>query len=263
MAKQEINLGSAPNAGDGDPLRTAFNKINENFTELYNSTGGLDLASITESIIPSVDNTYNLGSPSKRWQHGYFATGSLYVGDIKLSNDSGTLLVQRVTDAGLITEEPVPDAPGVVTTDRIINGLNEVILNSDGSLSISGAVRIATNEWGNTAFPNASTVIYTATVSDLASIRVHASIEGYEDGDTTGYHTQACDMMVVRRISTLGVSTVDSVVYGVIYTGAGPLATLDAQWNAVTSKIEITATPVSTTNNVFVKIYATEVVRGD
>jgi hypothetical protein len=31
MAKQEINLGSAPNAGDGDPLRTAFNKINENF----------------------------------------------------------------------------------------------------------------------------------------------------------------------------------------------------------------------------------------
>lgn len=295
MAKQEINLGSAPNAGDGDPLRTAFNKINENFTELYNSTGGLDLASITESIIPSVDNTYNLGSPSKRWQHGYFATGSLYVGDIKISNDNGTLLVQQVTDAGLITEEPVPDAPGVVTTDRIINGantfaitaagelelngdpftggsgsgdrltngLNEVILNSDGSLSISGAVRIATNEWGNTAFADASTVIYTATVSDLASIRVHASIEGYEDGDTTGYHTQACDMMIVRRISTLGVSSVDSVVYGVIYTGAGPLATLDAQWNAVTSKIEITATPVSTTNNVFVKIYATEVVRGD
>jgi hypothetical protein len=53
------------------------------------------------------------------------------------------------------------------------------------------------------------------------------------------------------------------VVYGVIYTGAGPLATLDAQWNAVSSRIEITATPVSTTNNVFVKIYATEVARGD
>ena len=149
------------------------------------------------------------------------------------------------------------------TTDRLTNGANEVVLNADGSLSIgSNSVRISTNGY-NTAFANANTVIYTATVSDLGSIRVHATIEGQEVGDTTGYHTQACDMMIVRRISTLGVSTVDSVVYGVIYTGAGPLATLDAQWNAVTSKIEITATPVSTTNNVFVKIYATEVARGD
>jgi hypothetical protein len=53
------------------------------------------------------------------------------------------------------------------------------------------------------------------------------------------------------------------VVYGVIYTGAAPLATLDAQWNAVTSRIEITATPTSSTENVYVKVYATEVARGD
>jgi hypothetical protein len=35
MAKQTINIGSAPNAGNGDPLRTAFDKINDNFDELY------------------------------------------------------------------------------------------------------------------------------------------------------------------------------------------------------------------------------------
>lgn len=35
MAIQVINIGSAVNAGDGDPLRTAFTKTNENFTELY------------------------------------------------------------------------------------------------------------------------------------------------------------------------------------------------------------------------------------
>jgi hypothetical protein len=138
MAKQEINLGSAPNAGDGDPLRTAFNKINENFTELYNSTGGLDLSSITESIIPSVDNTYNLGSPSKRWQHGYFAAGSLYVGDIKLSNNAGQLVVQQVTNVGLVNEAPVPDTPGVVTTDRIINGANTFSITAAGELELNG-----------------------------------------------------------------------------------------------------------------------------
>jgi len=35
MVKQIINIGSAPNDGTGDPIRTAFNKANENFTELY------------------------------------------------------------------------------------------------------------------------------------------------------------------------------------------------------------------------------------
>jgi hypothetical protein len=35
MAKQTINIGSTANDGTGDPLRTAFNKANENFTEIY------------------------------------------------------------------------------------------------------------------------------------------------------------------------------------------------------------------------------------
>jgi len=35
MAKQTINIGSTANDGTGDPLRTAFNKTNENFTEIY------------------------------------------------------------------------------------------------------------------------------------------------------------------------------------------------------------------------------------
>jgi hypothetical protein len=35
MAKQTINLGSGPNTKTGDPLRTAFTKINDNFTEVY------------------------------------------------------------------------------------------------------------------------------------------------------------------------------------------------------------------------------------
>ena len=35
MAKQTVNLGSSANDGTGDPLRTAFDKINDNFDELY------------------------------------------------------------------------------------------------------------------------------------------------------------------------------------------------------------------------------------
>lgn len=35
MAKEVINVGSVPNDGTGDPLRTAYIKCNNNFTELY------------------------------------------------------------------------------------------------------------------------------------------------------------------------------------------------------------------------------------
>lgn len=40
MAQQIINVGTQPNDKTGDPLRTAFEKANDNFTELYNGGGG-------------------------------------------------------------------------------------------------------------------------------------------------------------------------------------------------------------------------------
>jgi hypothetical protein len=39
MAKQEINIGAAANDGTGDTLRDAFDKVNDNTTELYNVNG--------------------------------------------------------------------------------------------------------------------------------------------------------------------------------------------------------------------------------
>jgi hypothetical protein len=39
VAKQTVNLGTSANKGDGDPLRTAFTKVNANFTEVYSLLG--------------------------------------------------------------------------------------------------------------------------------------------------------------------------------------------------------------------------------
>ena len=63
MAKQIIGTGSIANDKTGDALRTAFGKVNQNFTELYN--GAINLTSISQNIIPSTDVTYNLGSRSE------------------------------------------------------------------------------------------------------------------------------------------------------------------------------------------------------
>ena len=65
MAKQVINLGTSPNKGDGDPLRNAFDKVNDNFTELYTDikqvksaqTGGGTLVVDTIGSVHATDST--------------------------------------------------------------------------------------------------------------------------------------------------------------------------------------------------------------
>lgn len=56
MAKQVINIGTTANDGTGDPLRTAFDKVNDNFTELYNDDSG-DVDSVSASGGLEVDQS--------------------------------------------------------------------------------------------------------------------------------------------------------------------------------------------------------------
>lgn len=52
MAQQTINIGTVANDGTGDPLRTAFDKANDNFTELYAPVSGVhDLSGATRVIL--------------------------------------------------------------------------------------------------------------------------------------------------------------------------------------------------------------------
>jgi hypothetical protein len=51
MTKQTINTGTSANSRDGDSLRSAFTKINANFTELYTGFAAIELGEVTwESI---------------------------------------------------------------------------------------------------------------------------------------------------------------------------------------------------------------------
>ena len=57
MAKQTINTGTAPNDRTGDTLRSAFTKINQNFTELYAGSGSGNTGAITFEGIAIVGDT--------------------------------------------------------------------------------------------------------------------------------------------------------------------------------------------------------------
>lgn len=56
MAKQTINLGTAANARNGDPIRTAFLKVNANFDELYESIVGNTVDTIKDTAAEMLVN---------------------------------------------------------------------------------------------------------------------------------------------------------------------------------------------------------------
>ena len=111
--------------GDGTTLWRALSYFDDQVT---------DLSAYAGDIVPSVDVSQSIGSPAKRWQKGFFSGNAVYLGDIKLSNNNGTLVVQRVTNAGLSNEAAVPSTPGSVTTDRLVNGASFVSLLANGSI---------------------------------------------------------------------------------------------------------------------------------
>jgi len=94
MARQAINIGSSANDGTGDPLRTAFDKINDNFVELYGTDNdlntldaNLDLNNF--AITTGVTNGDITVTPN--------GTGSIKLGSFKfngttLSSDDSTLI---------------------------------------------------------------------------------------------------------------------------------------------------------------------------
>jgi len=80
MAYQTVNIGSSANDGTGDQLRTAFDKINDNFSEVYTELGGTSLSniSITGNTISTDD-----------------ANGSLTIDP----NGTGTIILAKAVSA--------------------------------------------------------------------------------------------------------------------------------------------------------------------
>lgn len=60
MAKQTINIGVAANDGTGDPLRTSFDKVNDNFDEIYLAGPVGTNIKISSNSIISTDTNGNI-----------------------------------------------------------------------------------------------------------------------------------------------------------------------------------------------------------
>ena len=106
MAKQTINIGASANDGTGDPLRIAFDKVNSNFTELYNDDTG-DVNSIIAGDGISVDTaTGNVTVTNTITNNNQLTNGAGYVDGSGTANrlpkftDADTIGNSTITDTG-------------------------------------------------------------------------------------------------------------------------------------------------------------------
>jgi hypothetical protein len=136
--QQQINYGAAANDGQGDPLRTAFIKTDDNFDNVWlagpvgsnitianntvqvnNTNGnlilspnGIGVVQTNSKLLPRLNNTYDLGSTALKYRAGYFGTGGLVVdGNVTIT---GNLSAGNISYTGNVF---VGDLQGSVYAD--------------------------------------------------------------------------------------------------------------------------------------------------
>ena len=102
MAKQTIGIGSAANDGTGSTLRAAFDICNDNFTELYDGSGGLlhkiEGTNFTGSLLVGHSTTGTLSSAENNTGVGIGALDALTSGDSNVA--IGNLAGSAITTGG-------------------------------------------------------------------------------------------------------------------------------------------------------------------
>lgn len=161
---------------------------------------------------------------------------------IELPNEDGTNEYRWAFDNNGTLTLPVYNP--VANTPNIQIGTSTRIVDTESGFGIPAGISGGT--------------VYTSSFTDLASMKLLVTIEGEEDTGDGWPHTQVCEMMVVRRDAD-GIITVNSSVYGVVYTGSGPLATLTAI-TSTDGRVDIIA-EATNEENITVKVHAIEVFR--
>jgi len=125
MARQTINIGTTANDGTGDPLRTAFDKINDNFVELY---GDNDASTILEhDTAPKLAANLNV--------NGFQITTDVANGNVNIQpNGTGNVTVGAIQFKGT----------SLSSSDSTLINVNEGLI-VDGPLVASGAATLSTS----------------------------------------------------------------------------------------------------------------------
>ena len=148
MAKQTINIGSSANDGTGDPLRTAFDKINDNFDELYGTSltervsldtspqlGG-DLDVVTHSIVSTTNRDIVLAPHGT----GAVKASSLKFSGTSISSDDSTQV--QINEGLNVSGATSLSTSLALATGATVTGIDNGALGSSATLlATQGAIK--------------------------------------------------------------------------------------------------------------------------
>jgi hypothetical protein len=129
MAQQIINVGTAPNDGLGDPLRTAFTKTNNNFSQLFATAGVSGIA----------NGSSNVNIPQS---NGNVVISSAGTANVITVTGTGVNVAGTLNSSGLATLSNLSITGTVISTGTIqsLADVTAVTITASGNLSANNAV---------------------------------------------------------------------------------------------------------------------------
>lgn len=196
---------------------------------ISNSTGDLalnDNLSVTGDILPSTDDTYDVGSATLRWQDGYFSD-SVNIGDTLTLSDAGisddnsnvivndNLEVNGTLSAGAATFTSLQLTAGIQgTTGDFNTGVYTPVLNSNYTGSgANQALAVDAKGTGTVTIGGTSTgnIILGAGAANAQSIQLNAGTGGGTVAVTGGNFTIGGSFTVAPATGNMtGVGTINS-----------------------------------------------------
>ena len=147
MARQNINIGITANDGTGDPLRTAFDKINDNFVDLYGADDDLNTLDANLNvnnyvITTGVSNGNITVTPNGT---GNINLGSLKFNGTSISSDDSTII--NINEA--LRVEGALTATGALTSNTsltLASGATITGIADEDNMSSNSATLLATQQ---------------------------------------------------------------------------------------------------------------------
>jgi len=260
-----------PAAQYGSSVSTMFAEYGFRFRPTWNLTGtGPELAISWNDGIelsPISNDHYTVGNNATP----FFITGTYTDQAGKLPGDvyidggrNGPANLNGIVNIGRgYTSQLNIGQSGTATTITFNDGSSITSANyrwqfrQDGTMNYPGGITHGFKD--ATSCPaNDATVIYTSNQTYRHALRLFVMVEGIADGDSQ-WSTQACDIIVAKGYN----NTVTSSVFGLVHTSTNPLATFNAVWNVATERINVTCTPVSTTNSLVSCVHSIELESND
>ena len=152
MTQQVVNIGSAPSDGSGDAIRVSFDKINQNFTELYTVVSG-----ISSNVSAALNPVLSVAGKTGQVQLG--------VGDVIGSVNAAYVDNKILEQVNIAIASLVDSAPAPLNTLREL--ANAVSNNPDFAIEVFG--QMATKAEISTVYtkPEVDTLLLNITNSNV------------------------------------------------------------------------------------------------